>query len=247
MVVKFIKNISVFEIIRFELERNWSAPYLGLILMLLILGGPGNATPIEVQESAFKIALSSTGSFKPLFLCLVAILMFANSFGRDIEQDVLMGELTLPVRKEVLFTVKFVTNFLVILLIDFVSTLFSTWIITASIPLIPIMSMVLVDAISLLLIVSITILMSIVLKSRFGAVILAMAIYFLESILLLDVSLMISTVNPPNIDPAYILLKLLLLGEMTIYTWGIILLHLLFPLVLLSFAYFFFKEVLQLD
>ncbi|MBO3755277.1 MAG: ABC transporter permease subunit, partial [Candidatus Brockarchaeota archaeon] len=203
--------------------------------------------PINVQESAFEIALSSMGSFKPLFLCLITILTFANSFGRDIEQDVLMGELTLPVRKKTLFTVKLITNFLMILLIDFVSTLFFTWIITASIPFIPIMSMVLIDAISLLLIVSITILMSIVLKSRFGAVIVAIAIYFLENILLPNISLMISTVNPPNIDPTYILLKLVLLGEITVYTWGIILTHLLFPFALLSFAFFFMKMVLQLD
>ncbi|MEM2998557.1 MAG: hypothetical protein QW542_06390 [Thermoproteota archaeon] len=247
MVVNFIKNISLVESIRFELERVWSAPYVGLILMLLILGGPGGAAPMEVQESAFEIALSGIGSFKPLFLSLIAILTFANSFGRDIEQDVLMGELTLPVRKETLFTVKLIINFLVILLIDFVSTLFFIWIITASISLIPIVSMVLVDAISLLLIVSVAILMSIILKSRFGAVIVAIAIYFLESILLLNVSLMISTVNPPNIDPTYILLKLILLGDMTVYTWGIIFLHLFFPLALLSFAFFFMKMVLQLD
>ncbi|MBO3799629.1 MAG: hypothetical protein FGF52_01015 [Candidatus Brockarchaeota archaeon] len=247
MRVKFIKNIPLVENIRFELERVWSAPYVGLMLMLLILGCPGNAAPINVQESAFGIALSSMGGFKQLFLCLIAILTFANSFGRDIEQDVLMGELTLPVRKETLFAVKLIINFSVILLIDFISTLFSTWIITASIPLIPIMSMVLVDAISLLLIVSITILMSIVLKSRFGAVIVAIAIYFLENILLLSISSMISTVNPLNIDPTYILLKLVLLGEITVYTWGIILMHLLFPLALLSFAFFFMKVVLQLD
>lgn len=247
MVVNSIKNISLVESIRFELEKVWSAPYVGLTLMLLILGSPGAAAPMEVQESAFEIALSSIGNFKPLFLCLITILTFANSFGRDIEQDVLMGELTLPVRKETIFTIKFIINFLVILLVDFISILFSTWIITASIPLIPIMSMVLVDAMPLLLIASVTILMSIILKSRFGAVIVAIAIYFLENILLQNVSLMISTANPPNIDPAYILLKLILLGEITVYTLGILFLHLLLPLALLSFAFFFMKEVLQLD
>ena len=226
MVVKLARYSSMLETVRFELERVWAAPYLGLVLMLLILGGPGGAAPMETQRSAFETALSTIGSFKPLLLYLVTILTFANAFSRDIEQDVLMGELTLPLRKETIFAVKFMTNFSAILLVDLVSTLFSAWIITASIPLTLILSIVLVDAVSLLLIASITILMSIVLKSRFGAVIVAIAIYFLENIVLMNVSLMISNVNPPDLDPTHILLKLILCGEITFYAWSIILLHL---------------------
>ncbi|MGB9717431.1 MAG: hypothetical protein ACPL4E_03175 [Thermoproteota archaeon] len=246
MVAKLIDK-PIVETIRFELEKIWSAPYVGLILMLLILGGPGSAAPMEVKESAFDIALSSLGSFKIPFLCLITILTFANSFGRDIEQDVLMGEFTLPVKKEALFIAKFLTNFSAILLADLVSTILSVWIVTASIPPIPILTIILVDAIVLLLFASTSILMSMIFRSRFGAMIVAIALYFLESILLLDVSLSISPTNPPNLDPTYLLLKLILLVELTAYTWGIILIHLLLPLILLIFSYFFFREVLQLD
>ena len=35
----------IVEIVRFELEKNWSAFFTGLILMLLILGGPGSSAP----------------------------------------------------------------------------------------------------------------------------------------------------------------------------------------------------------
>ncbi|GEM_PF-2441782 len=247
MVVKSARYSSMLETVRFELERVWTAPYLGLILMLFIIGGPGSATPMVTQESVFEVALSTIGGFKSLLLYLVTILTFANAFGRDIEQDVLMGELTLPLRKEIIFAVKFITNFSIILLIDFASTLLFMWIITASILPITVLSIVIVDALSLLLFASITILMSIVLKSRFGAVIIAITIYFLENIMLMNVSIMISNVNPPNLDPMYILLKLILCGEVTVYTWGIILLHFFLPLALLSFAFFFMKEVLQLD
>jgi len=246
MVAKLIDK-PIIETIRFELEKIWSAPYVGLILMLLILGGPESAAPMEVKESAFDIALSSIGSFKIQFLCLITILTLANSFGRDIEQDVLMGEFTLPVEKEVLFIIKFLTSFSVILLMDLVSIILSVWIVTASIPLIPTLSIIFVDAIVLLLFASTSILMSMILKSRLGAVIVAVAIYFLESILLLDISLSISTTNPPNLDPTYILLKLILSGEITIYTWSIILIHVLLPLILLFFSCFFMTRVLQLD
>ncbi|MEM3390363.1 MAG: hypothetical protein QW506_01720 [Thermoproteota archaeon] len=246
MVTK-LTDKSFIETIRFELEKTWSAPYVGLILMLLILGGPGSAAPMEVKESAFDIALSSLGSFKTPFLCLITILTFANSFGRDIEQDVLMGEFTLPVKKEVLFIIKFLTSFSVILLMDLVSTILSVWIVTASISLASTLTIILVDAIVLLLFTSISILMSMMLRSRFGAVIVAVAIYFFESILLLNVSLSISTTNPPNLDSTYILLKLILLRELTVYTWGIILIHVLLPLTLLVLSYFFMVKVLQLD
>ncbi len=246
MVAKLIDN-PIIETIRFELEKIWSALYVGLILMLLILGGPGNAAPMEVKESAFDIALSSLGSFKTQFLCLITILTFANSFGRDIEQDVLMGEFTLPVKKEFLFIIKFLTSFSVILLMDLVSTILSVWIVTASIPLIPALSIIFVDAIVLLLFASISILMSMILRSRFGAIIVAVAIYFFESILILSVPSSISTTNPPNLDPTYILLKLILLGELTVYTWSIILIHFLSPSTLLVLSYFFMVKVLQLD
>lgn len=246
MVAKLIDK-TIVETVRFELEKTWSAPYVGLILMLLILGGPGSAAPMEVKESAFDIAFSSLGSFKTPFLCLITILTFANSFGRDIEQDVLMGELTLPIKKEVLFIAKLLTSFLVILLMDSVSIILSVWIVTASIPLIPILSIILVDAIVLLLYASTSILMSLILRSRFGAVIVAVAIYFFERILLLNVSLSISTTNPPNLDPTYILLKLILSGELTAYAWSIILIYFSLPLTLLVFSHFFMTKVLQLD
>lgn len=246
MVAKLIDK-PIIETIWFELEKIWSAPYVGLILMLLILGGYGRAVPMEVKESAFDIALFSLGDFKTLFLCLITILTFANSFGRDIEQDVLMGEFTLPVKKEVLFIVKFLTSFSAILLMDSVSTILSVWIITVSIPLIPILSIILADAIALLLFASTSILMSMMLRSRFGAVIVAVAIYFFENILLLSVSLSISTTNPPNLHPTYILLKLILSGESTAYAWSIILIHFLLSLTLLAFSYFFMRKVLQLD
>lgn len=246
MAAKLIDK-PIIETIRFELEKIWSALYVGLILMLLILGGPGIAAPMEVKESAFDIVSHSLGSFKTPFLCLVTILTFANSFGRDIEQDVLMGEFTLPIKKEFLFAVKFLTNFSVILLMDLISIILSVWIVTASISLIPILSIILVDATVLLLFASTSILMSMVLRSRFGAVMTVIAIYFFESILLFYVPLSISTTNPPKLDPTYILLKLILLRELTAYTWGIILIHVLLPLTLLVLSYFFMVKVLQLD
>ncbi|MEM3029348.1 MAG: hypothetical protein QXW09_04350 [Thermoproteota archaeon] len=237
----------IIEIVKFELEKTWSAFFTGLILMLLILGGPGNSAPMFVTESLFEIASLGTGNFKPILLCLVTILVFANSFGRDIEQDVLMGEFTLPVRKETLFIAKLLTNSSVILLIDLIVTSSFIWIITTSIPLTLVALTVLVDAAILLLFIATTILMSMILRSRFGAIILSIAVYFLENILVYNISLAISTTNPPNLDPAYILLKLVFLGEITVFTWSIILIHITFPLALLVFAYSFFKGVLQLD
>jgi len=240
-------NNQVAEITRFELEKIWSAPYVGLILMLLIIGGPTSSAPMLVEGSVFEVVLSSIGGFKILFLYLIAILTFANSFGRDIEQDVLMGEFTLPVRKENIFVAKLLANLSLLLLMDLIVTLLSIWIITASISLASAASIVLVDVATLLLFAAITILMSMVLRSRFGAVIVSIAVYFFESILLDSIALAITTTNPPNLNPAYILLKLVFSGELTVFTWGIILIHIAFPLALLVFAYFFFKEVLQLD
>jgi len=199
-----------------------------------------------VGES-FEITLYSTGNFKPLLLCLISILVFANSFGRDIEQDVLMGEFTLPVRKGIMFIVKLLANLSLLLLMDLIATIFSIWIMTASISLAPVALTILVDAALILLFIAITVTMSMVLRSRFGAVIVAIAVYFLESILLDSIALAITTTNPPNLSPAYILLKLVFSGELTVFTWGIIIIHIAFPLTLLVFAYFFFKEVLQLD
>lgn len=241
------KHALLIEEARFELERTWSALHLGLVLMLLILGAPLAATPARVQESAFEVALASVGASKQLILTIIVVLTFAASFGRDIEQDILMGELTLPVGKEAIFAVKLAANYLVILLLDFVYTLFSTWITTASVAFTPVAAVVLADAASLLLIVSVTILASIILKSRLGAVAVAVAVYFLESVILLGISVMISSVNPPNLDPVYILLRLILEGEVPAYAWGVVLVHLLLPLALLLSALLYMGRVMQLD
>ncbi|MGQ9479558.1 MAG: hypothetical protein ACUVQ0_06070 [Thermoproteota archaeon] len=239
-------NSRVSEIVRFELEKIWSAPYLGIILMLLIMGGPSNSAPIYVGPAS-EVASYSAGSLKAMFLLFVTVLTFANSFGRDIEQGLLMGELTLPVKKGVIFAVKLLANFSIILLIELFTAFLSIWIVTASISPVLAASIALIDMATLLLFIALTILVSIVLKSRFGAIIVAITIYFFENILLFNISLMMSTVNHLNIDPTYILLRLVFYGEVTVYTWGIIFIHLFFPIALLSFAYFFFKEVLQLD
>ena len=46
------------EELKFELERVWTAPYLGLVLMLLILGSPMGSGPAPALRSPLEVALS---------------------------------------------------------------------------------------------------------------------------------------------------------------------------------------------
>ncbi|MBO3802573.1 MAG: hypothetical protein JTT11_01655 [Candidatus Brockarchaeota archaeon] len=238
------RGSSTLEILRFEYERTWTAPYLGLILALLIVSSPAVATPLNVEESALDLVFFSMGSVRPIIYNLITIVAFTNSFGMDIEQDVMMGEFTLPIKKGTFFVLKFLAIFLTIILMDLVSASFSFWLVSASAPLIPIVSIVLVDAITSLLFISIGISLSVMLRSRFGAAIVSLAIYFLEEIVQANLSLQ---TNSASMSPSLIILKLLLSNEVTIYTWPILLIHVGSASALLVFAYFFLVEVLQLD
>lgn len=233
---------SSLEIMKFEIEKSWTAPYLGIVLALLIASGPGTAAPLGVEESAFAITTSSIGIYKPLVFFFVAIVTFANSFGRDIEQDVIMGELTLPVKKENLFLFKLISNYLFIFIADFISTTFSVWLVSASTPIVPIIAVLLADLFASLPFVSLSILISVVLRNRFSAVVITLAVYILHQYIIF-----LSFSTNLQIDPLNIMLRFLLLNGMTSYMYAILLANFSLALALFISAYILMVKVLQLD
>ncbi|MGB9760251.1 MAG: hypothetical protein ACP5LN_08490 [Thermoproteota archaeon] len=232
---------STKELIRFELERNWTATFFGFSLALLIVSSPINSAPLYAPSSIIEMALRSIGSFKPLILCFLTALTLANSFGRDMEQNVVVGELINPVKKETLFLCKLLANLIVLIMINFVSIIFSVWLTFVSVHLVSIFLLLVIETMVALLYASISIFISLITRTIFSSVLSSIGTYFLETIFIFTFT------NYKITNPEGLFISSILSNQVSAITGVITLVHTVFALSLLVFSFFIFSEVLQFD
>jgi hypothetical protein len=234
-VVRALKEQEI-ETLMFELERRWSAKYLGLMLFssILLVNVP---TVLMEPPSTISLLRFSSG-LRAALLYLWATITFASSFCKDIEQGVMKDEFSNPLRKSVIFIIKLSANFLVIAVVDLLLVIFSSWLAFGSVFLSSAFLVTFAQLTVSFLYVVVSILIGTVIRNTIASIMVPLSIYFLEGYYLLISG------SPFSIEEIF--LRLILGGDIKI-ALPIVIVHVGLSLLLLIFSFVFFTRFLELD
>jgi hypothetical protein len=229
---------QIVETIVFELERKWSAKYLGFMLLSLILFT--NIPTVLMEPPSIISLLRFSSGLRATLLYLWVAITFTNSFCKDVEQGVMKDEFSNPLKKSVIFATKFLANFLVITIIDLLLVMFSSWLAFGSVFLYFVFLVTFVQVAISFLYAIVSVFIGITLRNTIASVMVSLSTYFLESYYLLISG------SPFSIEEVF--LYLILGNSVKMATaLPIVMVHIGLPLFLLIFSFVFFTRLLELD
>ncbi|MGC8935532.1 MAG: hypothetical protein ACP5KW_06900 [Thermoproteota archaeon] len=232
-----------FEFMTFEFEKTYTPLFIAIVLTVLIFSCPLRPTVLDIPKSTFEVVqLVLNSSFVSLVLVLFSTVTFSYSFAKDIEQGLVMDELTNPLRKETLFIFKFLINMLFLAIGCLISVLLSTWILFGSIYISAVIVIELVEIIVLLIYVSLSIAIGLLAQSLLPSIVVPLSLYFLEETMLFSFGYSYGITSPE-----IVILRLIFINEVTTQTWVVLLIHVVLASIVLVFSFFYFRSVMQLD